>query len=410
LTEPSVSPSKAEKHIIWAFCIITAVIPFFSINVPRSFAFIPGISGIVFFALYYFLGSEKPALSKKTALFVAITIGLSALSLLWAKNLDDSKEKVIKLLALLPPQILVISLATSLKKEQLKPLAKMFPIAFIASSTFLAFEILTKGTLHNILRGESVSFIADPDDFNRGAVALSIYAFSAFALACTFFKKNIATILIFVPVAIAILISESFSAQIALCAGLLFLFAFPYKSNAAHKTLKFSIIFLMIAAPFIATPFYDHLAHDLQNNPILANAYAGHRMEIWDFISRYILQSPFIGYGIEATREITDFESRHIFNKANTTLHPHNFALQIWIEFGIVGILIGSGLIYALFTNIEKQFSPAQQKIILPTLIATLIPASVAYGLWQGLWIGMMFHVAAVALMTGTLIRRPSKP
>jgi len=409
LTNTHTPPSKAEKNILFAFCIITALIPFFSINVPRIYSFIPGAAGFIGFALYYFFSQAKPKISKQTAIFVAITISLSALSLLWAQNFDDSKTKVVKLIALLPPQILLISLATSLNKEQLKPLTKLLPTSFVVISIVLIFEIVTKGSLHNIIRGDSISAIADPDDFNRGATALVLYAFSAFALMRTYLKHNIAAILIFPVITIGVLLSESFSAQVGLALGLLFLIAFPYTSSKAHKILKFTIIILMIVSPFVTTPFYDHFGHTLQNNPVLANAYAGHRMEIWDFIGRYILESPILGYGIETTRGITDFDSRSVFNPSNTILHPHNFALQIWIEFGLIGILIACGLVYALFTNIEKQFSRDQQKIILPTLIATLVPASFAYGMWQGLWVGLMFHAAAVALMACTVIHNQSK-
>ncbi len=135
----------------------------------------------------------------------------------------------------------------------------------------------------------------------------------------------------------------------------------------------------------------------------MAHAYAGHRLEIWDYVSRYALQEPIHGYGIEMVRATLDFDSKRQFLDENNVLHPHNFAIQLWAEFGIIGIFTAMALVYAFFTSIEKNFSIPQQKVILPTVMATLIPASVAYGLWQGQWIGLMFHVAAVTLMATTL-------
>ena len=403
MTTHTPATSKAEKHILFAFCLITAFIPFLSINMPRSYGFTPALCGIIFFGLYYFFGKEKPKISIQTATFVIITLGISVLSLLWAKYFDTSKAKLLKLFALLPPQILLISLITSLKKEQLKPLIKLLPIGFICCSAFLIFEILTKGTLHNIVRGEAISAIADPDDFNRGSTALALYAFSIFATMCLHFKKRISAIIVFIPIASAVLISESLSAQLALGIGLLFLFAFPYTSKIAHKVLKFGIIALMLTAPFFISFIYDHFAQTLHSNPVLAQAYAGNRLEIWDYVSRYALQNPLLGYGIEATRDVTDFDSKAVFWHSSDVLHPHNFVMQIWIEFGLFGILVASSLMYVLLTNIERKFSYNQQKILLPTVMATLVPAAFAYGLWQGLWIGLMFHVAAVALLATTL-------
>jgi len=133
-------------------------------------------------------------------------------------------------------------------------------------------------------------------------------------------------------------------------------------------------------------------------------------LEIWDYISRYTLQHPFFGYGIEATRAILDFDSKRVFAPDNTILHPHNYVIQTWIEFGAFGICILSALTYIVFTNIKNNYTIAQQKLLLPTLMATLFAASVAYGLWQGAWIGLMFHVAAVTLMTTTLIKTNTAP
>lgn len=160
----------------------------------------------------------------------------------------------------------------------------------------------------------------------------------------------------------------------------------------------------MLTAPFFISYIYENFAQSMQDFPVLARAYAGHRLEIWDYVSRYALQEPLHGYGIEMTRATLDFDSQRQFLDENNVLHPHNFAIQIWVEFGLIGILTATGLMYAFFTTIEKNFSIAQQKIILPTLMATLVPAAVAYGLWQGQWIGLMFHITAVTLITATLV------
>lgn len=365
---------------------------------PRSYAFIPAITAVIFFGLYFLFGQNKPKISKETTILVVLILVLSASSLLWAKYFDTSKAKVFKLLALLPPQILLISLATSLNKDQLKPLEKYLPIGFIAASIFLIFEMIMQGVLHDLVRGMPVSHIADPTDFNRGSVALVLYSFSIFGLLSLKYNSYKA-ILVFIPLAIAVFISRSQSAQLALLVGSATLFLFPYQFKMAWKILKYAIIVLILATPFVTSYVYENFAQDLQNIPVLAKGYAGDRLEIWDYISRYALQSPWLGYGIEATRDVTDFDSQYIFSDESDVLHPHNFVVQIWMEFGLLGISILIGLIYALFTKLENQCNLVQQKIFLPTVMAVLVPASLAYGLWQGLWIGLMFHVAAVAIM-----------
>jgi O-antigen ligase len=394
--------SKGENRLILVFCLITAILPICMVNIPRSYGFTPAISGLLFFVLYFCIGDQKPKLSIKTALLAATIIGISSISLLWAEYFETSKEKVFKLLALLPAQVLLISLATSLNKEQLKPLANCLPIGFLIACGLLIFEIITQGTLHNIIRGEDTFVVTDPDAFNRGAVALALYSFPVFALLSNKLSKATAILVTFLPVIAAISISEALASQLALILGLMFLFAFPYKNKISLKILKFAILTLILAAPFCVSFVYQNFAASLQEISFMANGYAGHRLEVWDYVSRYAMQNPLLGFGIEATGDIKDFETGGIFYHLSDILHPHNFVIQIFIEFGFLGLAIAMGLIYALFTNIEK-LSIAKQKIILPTLMATLVPAAFSYGLWQGLWLGLMFHIAAVTLMAATL-------
>ena len=394
--------SKGENRLVWVFCLITAILPICMVNIPRSYGFTPAISGLLFFILYFCISNQKPKLSIKTALLAVTIIGLSSISLLWAEYFETSKEKVFKLLALLPAQVLLISLATSLNKEQLKPLTNVLPIGFLIACGLLIFEIMAQGSLHNIIRGEDTFVITDPDEFNRGAVALALYSFPVFALLSTKLTKPISLLIAFCPAIAAISISQALASQIALILGLVFLFGFPYNVKISLKILKFVILASILAAPFCVSFIYQNFAPALHEIPLLANGYAGHRLEIWDYVSRYAMERPISGFGIEATGDIKDFQTGGIFYHLSEILHPHNFVIQIFIEFGFLGIAIAIGLMYALFTNIEK-LSIAKQKIILPTLIATLVPAAFSYGLWQGLWLGLMFHIAAVTLMAATL-------
>lgn len=366
-------------------------------------AFAPALTGTIIFALYAIIGSTKPKLSKSTIIFIATILALAAASTLWSVSAETSKEKFLKLLILLPPQILLISLATSLTKEQLSPLKKAFPIGLLIASIVLCTEIITGGILYNFIRGNPLIIATDPDNFNRACVGVALYSFASYGILGTCTHKLRAFLIAFTPIFVALYMTESLSSQLCMCVGLLFLFAFPYKYKISFKILKFMMIALIFSAPFIISDIYYTEAMTIQNLPLMQNGYAGHRLEIWDYVSRYGMQSPIWGHGIEVTRTITDFDSKLMFYEDNLVLHPHNFVMQIWLEFGLLGIAIASFFMYFALTTIEKKFTIAQQKILLPTFMATLVPAAFAYGLWQGLWVGLIFHVAAIALMAATL-------
>ena len=388
-----------EEHYIFFFCLFTAMVPVLAVDMPRGLAFAPGIIGIIFYALYRPVFNVPPDFSWKTFWFALIAFGISASSLLWAQYFDVSAKQVLKLAFLLPPQILLISLAVSLHREQLKPYIHFFPHGVAVAAVLLCFEILSGGIMHNFIRGNAFDIAADPDSFNRGAVTLSLYSFSALALMKSQKKPFLCSFLILTLLALALFTTESQSAQLSFLVGLGFLFLFPYHSKIAWQGLIFLTLILMATAPVFMSLIYYYYSEAIQNFPMMAQAFAGHRLEIWDYVSRYALQESLHGYGIEATRAITDFDSKQVFMPNNVTLHPHNFALQIWIEFGIIGVIIGMGLVYALFSTIQNHFTVMQQKIILPTLMAAIVPAAVAYGMWQGWWLGLLFHLTAICLI-----------
>ena len=83
-----------------------------------------------------------------------------------------------------------------------------------------------------------------------------------------------------------------------------------------------------------------------------------HRMLIWDFTAERIAERPLLGWGMEASRtvpggrgqpeaaaldrmRVTDPGQRRWFAEPHVQilpLHPHNGALQLWLELGAVGV------------------------------------------------------------------------
>ncbi len=389
-----------EQHYIFAFCLLTAVMPIFAVDMPRSMAFFSSGISVIFALLYYPVFKQRPAFSKKTLILTGIIFVLSTASLIWAKFYDTSLEKVLKLAYLLPAQFLLISLVNSFTTEQLKRYIYLFPIGISLASIFLCFELFSGGYMFNLIRGESTEISANLAEFNRIAVILTFYFFIALALLKTRFQSNLASLIIIIPLVTFLLMTACQSAQLAFIVALIFRFGFPYGSKYAWLGLKAIILTLMLIAPFVIPHIYDNFAESIHGMPMMAQGYAGHRLEIWDYVARYALQNPFYGFGIEATRMVTDFESKQNFDMVDTVLHPHNFVLQIWMEFGVIGILIAMSLIYYALTYVQKNYNLDQQKIILPTMMAVLGASAMAHGIWQGWWVALMFHVAAMFFIT----------
>ncbi|WP_249118121.1 O-antigen ligase family protein, partial [Neoroseomonas alkaliterrae] len=93
-----------------------------------------------------------------------------------------------------------------------------------------------------------------------------------------------------------------------------------------------------------------------------------HRMLIWDFTAARIAERPVLGWGMEASRAIpggrgnppaevldrmrvTDPARRAWFAEPHVQilpLHPHNAALQVWLELGAVGAALAAALAWLL--------------------------------------------------------------
>lgn len=380
-------------------CALLAFIPLLCVDMPHSLAYPAGIVALIFSGILYFVYGQKLTFSKTAMIVTFSALGLMTASLLWAKFPDVSQSHVVKMWPLFLPQILLISLIGTLPQNILKPYAHYIPIGFVIASIYLAFEILSGGMIFNLMRGYPVNVAADPDEFNSAAVVLALMGFAAWPLIKDRLPHPAWMVALFIPLLVALYKTESQSAQLCFLVGAICLFAFPYKSKIIWTGLKFLFPALVLITPFVMPHLYQ-LAADLQSVPILARGYVGHRFEIWDFISRYALQEPLHGYGVRATRMITDFDSHLIFNSGNMIMHPHNFAVQLWLEYGVIGAVTGAAVLYMLLDKLQKNFSVAQQRILFPTMIAALVPLSLAYSLWQGWWVGTLFYMAAIALLS----------
>lgn len=167
--------------------------------------------------------------------------------------------------------------------------------------------------------------------------------------------------------------------------------------------MKAAIVVLTMTAPWIAIWLFDNYAQTIHNLPRMGNgdqgASAGNRLEVWDFISRYILQNPLYGYGIEATRAVEEFDSAEIFQRGTTILHPHNFALQAWMEFGIFGALAASAFLVHMLGIIQTKFKYAAQRIYFPVFIVLVSIGSTGYGVWQSWWLGLILTAIAFSII-----------
>ena len=149
---------------------------------------------------------------------------------------------------------------------------------------------------------------------------------------------------------------------------------------------------------------------------------AVHRLVIWDFAAARIAEKPLAGWGLETSRAMPGGRAQPdaaTLDRLNITtpaqreflvlphvevmpLHPHNGALQLWLELGGIGALIGAALMLALGFAASRSAAPA---VGAGMLASAAVTGMLSFGLWQAWWVASLL-LATVALV---LVPRPSQ-
>ncbi len=401
--------TRAQKIYLISFTLALAVIPALAITVPRVLAYIPAVAGVLGYASYAFVFKERATRTVPAFVVVGILMALMFVSTLWAIDPALSLERAQKTSLLLIGGAFLISAVMTIRVSAITPYLKWLPYILFGSAAYTCFEIALDYPLYRFIRGDDFDAEVGLAVFNRAAVTMALLLVPSLVIMRHFHNAQICLLAVLATIIPMLMMGESQSALLGVLVAAITYVAFPYKWKCSYAVLAVVIGGLMLALPFIAMWSFAHYAADMNIMPLLGHggAYAGARMEIWDYVSRYALQNPLYGFGVEATKQVPHFGSGEIYQQGQTILHPHSYTLQLWMEFGLVGVVLGIAFIGYLLLKIAK-LPPRQAQIMLPVLLATLAVASVSYGIWQGWWVGLLFAVMAYAVLALRLSRQDS--
>ena len=230
---------------------------------------------------------------------------------------------------------------------------------------------------------------------NRGAVAMALIVWP---LAGWLWTRGLGRAALAVPVLLGIgsLFLESMAATLGFAAGLAaVLLARAHRKGGLAATVAASVA-AVAAMPFAARSMHEggwHRADWLAES-------ARHRVEIWNFSVQHIAEKPLLGWGFDASRHFGAlYPGTGGTGKAAMALHPHNAPLQVMLELGAVGAVIGLALLVWMAVRLHNMpactGAPAQA-----LFISALAVGCVAFGLWQNWWLALVVSVALLAPLT----------
>ena len=135
------------------------------------------------------------------------------------------------------------------------------------------------------------------------------------------------------------------------------------------------------------------------------------RIEIWRFASERILEQPWIGHGLDASRSFDQTLSVRGEQSHALPLHPHSFSLQVWLETGAVGAGLAAAALIAGGVTLARAFAAnrAAAAAACASLAAAGFIANISYGAWQEWWIATMLTAAALVAAIGVTSAKASR-
>ena len=111
-----------------------------------------------------------------------------------------------------------------------------------------------------------------------------------------------------------------------------------------------------------------------------------------------LFEHPLIGHGFDAVRTFNETHTiRGFEERAIVSLHPHNAGLHIWIELGLVGVLLGSVAVFMTMRYLTVPGRLSRPRLVATSgfVIAATVMASFSYGVWQDWWWAIIIFAAA---------------
>ncbi len=400
---------KRENLLESGIVISMLLLPLAAFFSPRLMAYVPGVIGIIGVTGGFFLARQRPNIPKPALFWVAAIVALAGISALWSRDLGFAFEKTLRIALVIFPGLLLLSAVMSLEAQRVRRYLWLLPLAVALAATFNIIELYFDMPFHRLVRGLNVQ-----EEIGRAPANRSIFCTVVAFFVCVPVIYQIPAFAGMTPKGVfphivmggmaallvtMLMLSEGQSSQLCFILAFLSLFLFPYKFKPAWMIFAAIFAVLILTAPWTVQIMFKTVAASVTKGSWLAEAYAPNRLEIWDFVARYALQNPIFGYGVEATRLIEDFDTHKIYHSDSMILHPHNFALQLWMEYGVIGAVFGSVFLGDVLRRMARLPIEAA-RVALPVFLCFLSVAATGYGMWQGWWLGeMMYALALTALV-----------
>jgi len=407
MSRPDGAPAQDLAPLLLAWGAI--LIPLFALVAPKVSYWPLVIAGIVGLARLAHLRCAPPRLLRPLLVWSAALLLWIAVSTTYAL---DSRAGLILLLKLsgFAACGLLLIWTTLDRAARMRPTVSAVHLAgSCAVSAALAADFFTGGAISTMLFGDALP--AGP--INRNTTAIVYLALFVWPL-CIVLRDRCGAWIAAIPPIVVIAFAWIFG-QFAIVLGLL-AGAAVFGSAMAWPRLTGMVLAAICAGIVVLAPLAGKLLEPgpwLRSAPISIQFSSYHRAKIWSFTADRIFQRPVFGWGIDASRRIPgggaivdinrdlEFPDRRYDTQATAMpLHPHNAALQVWLELGGVGALLLALLCGAIPVAVGRTGRPrASVAAGLAMYSTAYVLAMLSFSLWQSRWHALLWLAGASAIV-----------
>ncbi len=307
-------------------------------------------------------------------------------------------------LALLALAVLVVFTATDyLLAEERRIVRMSIVLGLILGCSLLVIE-LTMGLPFNSALRDSTDWIK-PTILNGALSVAAILAWPA-ALILRQNKGPVPAIILLLAVIVVLVLGEGNSARLAFGLAALTAALTLYWPAIASRAVIVVSVAGILAAPLLPGTL---LTPERWSEALLQTTDSViHRLHIWHFSAERIAEKPVVGWGLDTSRIIPGGDVEVIYKGARMQLHPHNAALQVWLELGVPGAVGMTAVV--LIALLGARHLPRQTRAAsFATTVAALAIASLSFGIWQHWWLATL-ALAAVSVKVAVAESEPLPP
>ncbi len=375
------------------------LLPLISVFAPNGMVVLLAVVAVAMAAVSRSQLDLRAIIRSPLALIIGGLLAWSLLTVAWAPVPLGSLGLWARIVAISLVGLVLVACARKLGARDHGALEKALMIGGGAFLFLLAVEIVTDVAITRFLRG----LLADADAVKTVMISRGTMIFAIFFWPCAYvIWRNVhpaAEVAFGLATCAALYFSPSLMALVAICvAGCVFGVVYC-RPKPAITALGVLVVLAVAAAPILTI----HVISPEQ----VASAYGDlpknwqHRLYIWQFAAEKIAERPFFGWGFDASRDIAGGSEIVANLSAVLPLHPHNAALQLWLELGVPGVAIVLVLLSHLFLGLARS-GLGRARIALAAAMASayLVIANIGFGVWQNWWLAVAWMMAAICIAT----------